>query len=412
MKRIKMMKKYASLIATIGINAGPQQNIVIEASVEMSEFVRYLVMELYNQKVKDVDVIYYDSVLTKQKMLHTPIKKLSQVDEFYISRMQKRVNDGYARIFLDGDDPSVYASVASEKINAYSNAKRKATYNFRKAYNSNELAWCIAGVPTKKWAKRVFPDDTPTQAMNKLWQAIYQSCRVEEDNDPQAEWKKHIETLTSNAKKINDMKLKKLHYTNSLGTDLWVELPENYLFCGAHSVQSRFKTMFTPNLPTEEIFASPHKDGINGIVFASKVLSHNGELIDKFWLKFEKGKVVDFGAEVGYEALRNIIEFDEGSCRLGECALIPYHSPISQMGIIFFNTLFDENASCHLALGASFSECLVNGENMTEEELSQAGLNNSKEHVDFMIGTKDLSIVGEDSEGHKYPIFVDGDFAI
>lgn len=411
MRQVKMMKKYANLIATVGIEASGEQNVLIQASVEMTEFVHYLVAELYAQKVKDVDVVYVDRALIKQRMVHSSCRRLAEVDQYYIEKMKKRAEQGYARIILEGDDPAVYASVSTEKVNAYNNAERAATFPFRKIYNNNELAWCIVGVPTKKWAKRVFKNLSPTQALARLWQAIYASCRVEEDNDPVAEWRNHIEVMQKNANTLNQMKLVKLHYTNSLGTDLYLTLPKGYKFGGAHSVQKRFNKEFTPNMPTEEVFSSPRFDGTEGIVYSSKALSHNGAIIDKFWLRFEKGRVIDYGAEVGYEHLKNIIEFDEGSSRLGECALIPYHSPISEMGILFYNTLFDENASCHLALGASFSECIEGGEEMSEEELKAAGMNQSKEHVDFMIGTSDLSIVGIDEKGNNCPIFVDGDFA-
>ncbi len=411
MKKVKLMKKYANLIATIGIRAHSGQNVVIQANVEMSEFVHYLVKELYNQKVKHVDVVYTDQILIKQKLMNSSLKRASEIDEFYVQRMEERAKQGYARILLDGDDPMVFQFVPSEKLKAYNYAFRSATYPFRRIYNSNELAWCIAGVPTKQWASRVFKDDSPTQALAKLWKAVYKACRIEEDNDPISEWNEHVERMKRNASLINDMKLVSLHYKNSLGTDLTIKLPKNYRFTGANNIQKINGRGFVPNIPTEEIFASPRLDGVDGIVYSSKLLNYHGIVIDKFFLKFKDGKVIDFGAETGYEALKGIIEFDEGSCRLGECALIPYHSPISELGIVFLSTLFDENASCHLALGASFNECIENGENMSEEELTAAGLNSSKEHVDFMIGTKDLQIDGIDEEGHTHPIFVDGDFA-
>lgn len=411
MKKVKMMKKYAELIASIGVGANSNQDIVIEASVEMVEFVRYLTQALYASKVKNIDVVYDDKILTKQKILHTPSKKLTKVSEWRLQRMKEMTENGSARIVLVGDDPCVFSSISSDKVGTYMKAQREATYPYRRAYNSNELAWCIAAVPTKKWARRVFPDVTPTQAVIKLWEAIYKACRVDLDSDPVAAWKKHISQLRRNADYLNKLELEKMHYTNGLGTDLWITLPKNYRFCGAHSIQSRYNTQFTPNIPTEEIFSSPKLDGVNGKVFSSKPLSYNGCIIDKFWLEFKDGRVVDFDAEVGREFLKNLVEFDEGSCRLGECALVPYHSPISEMGILYFETLFDENASCHLALGDSFDECVLNGELMLEEEKRAIGLNSSKEHVDFMIGTADLSIVGYDYFGKETQIFADGDFA-
>ena len=412
MKKVKMMKKYADLIAEVGIGANSNQDIVIFASVEMAQFVHYLTLSLYAHKVKNIEVSYSDPLLIKQKMLHTPIKRLSKVNPLDVEAMKSYTDRGMARIMLVGNDPNIYSSVGVEKVTAYNSALNKATFPYRQIYMNNELAWCIAAVPTKKWAERVFPKATPTQAQISLWEAIYKACRIDADNTPIESWKKHIATLNRNANALNKMKLKSLHYQSKNGTDLVIGLPNSYRFAAANAVQSRYNSEFVPNLPTEEVFASPHKDKVDGIVYSSKALSYNGNIIDKFFLKFEKGKVVDYGAEVGYDTLKSIIDFDEGSCRLGECALVPFHSPISEMNILFYNTLFDENASCHLALGASFAECVSNGEAMSVEELEEAGLNQSREHVDFMIGTEDLSIIGTDKNGKEIVIFKDGDFAI
>lgn len=412
MKKIKLMKKYAELIAVIGIGANPNQDVVIEASVEMYEFVRYLTLALYANKVKNIKVNYSDDILTKHKLLHTPIKRLTKIDSYELEMRKQFADEGYSRISLIGGDPFVFNTVAQEKLTALSGARAKAFFPTMQPYRNNELAWLVAAVPTKRWAKRVFPDCTPTQSMQKLWSAIYETCHIDADSDAIAIWKKHIATISKNANILNQMKLTKLHYTNSKGTDLEIELPKGYRFTGASQVQSRFNTSFTPNLPTEEVFASPKKDGVNGIVYATKPLSHNGSIVDNFWIRFENGKAVEYGAEKGLAVLKDIINFDEGGAYLGECALVPYHSPISMQGILYYNTLFDENASCHLALGDSFSECIHDGESMTKEELLKKGLNKSIIHVDFMIGSEDLSIIGTDESGATRVIFKDGDFAI
>lgn len=411
MKKIKLMKKYAELLAVIGIGANPNQDVVIEASVEMYEFVRYLTLALYANKVKNVKVLFNDDILTKHKLLHTPIKRLSKIDQWEMAMRQELSESGCARIHLVGTDPLVFNSVSTEKMNALAGSRSKAFHPFMQPYRNNEVAWLVAAVPTRKWAKRVFPDCTPTQSVQKLWEAIYETCHIDIESDAISIWKKHISTLHKNANTLNQMKLTKLHYTNSKGTDLTIELPDGYRFCGASTVQSRFNTAFTPNLPTEEVFSSPKKDGVNGIVYSTKPLSHNGALVDNFWIRFENGKAVEYGAEKGLQVLKEIINFDEGGAYLGECALVPYHSPISMQGILYYNTLFDENASCHLALGASFSECILDGESMSKEELAAKGLNQSVTHVDFMIGSEDLNIVGTDINGKEIQIFKDGDFA-
>ncbi len=282
----------------------------------------------------------------------------------------------------------------------------------KKPYHTNEVAWCIAAVPTKSWATKVFPDLSPTQAMNKMWEMIYEACYVKEDNDPVQVWKEHIELLEARAKKLNEYQFKTLVYKNSLGTDLSIDLVKNHVWVAARSVQSRNGLYFVPNIPTQEIFTMPSKDGVNGVVFSSKPLSHNGIIINNFYLRFENGKVVEYHAEEGEEVLKQVIEFDEGASHLGEVALIPYDSPISNQGIVYQETLFDENASCHLALGQSFLENIVDGEKLGEDEVFNLGGNKSFMHVDFMIGTEDLEIDGIKEDGEVVKVFSKGNFAI
>jgi aminopeptidase len=261
------------------------------------------------------------------------------------------------------------------------------------------------------WAKKVFPDMEEDKAEEALWDAIFKASRVTEDNDPVKEWNEHNARLIKHNKILNDFQFKALHFKNEIGTDLTVELVENHVWSGGQE-EATTGTVFNPNIPTEENFTMPLKTGVNGKVVATKPLDYQGNLIEDFWLEFKDGKVVDYDAKEGKDNLKNLIEFDEGSSYLGEVALIGYDSPISQSNILFFNTLFDENASCHLALGRAYPMNIQGGTEMSKEELEKCGYNNSMAHVDFMFGSKDLDIVGETKDGKKVQIFKDGNFVI
>lgn len=411
MKKAKMMKKYAKLIAEIGIGANPKQDVVIRAPAEAYQFVRYLALELYNSKARSVSADFSDGPLTKESMMHVAPSRLDIIPDWEIAKEKERVDKNFARISLVGEDPALFRSVSADRLLRKNKALTEAFSPLKKAYNENQLAWCIAAVPTKAWAKKVFPNLSPTQAMIKLWASIYQACYVEEDNDPSQAWKKHIETLANHASYLNTLNLKALHYTNKLGTDLTVGLANGHQWCSAQALQTRLGTYFVPNIPTEEIFTMPDRRNISGKVVASRPLSAQGVIIDGFWMEFKNGKVVDFAAKTGFEKLSEIIHYDDNSSSLGEAALVPFDSPISKQHIIYQETLFDENASCHLALGFSFKENLKNSEKMTDDEVFERGGNQSKVHVDFMIGTEDLKIDGIKEDGSIVPIFVKGNFA-
>lgn len=411
MKKAKMMKKYAALIAGVGIGANSKQDVVIKAPVETYQFVRYLVMELYSARARNVYVDWSDSATLKQTLLHVAPSRLSEVPAWEIEREKERSEANVARITIVGEDPGVFRLVKSDRLSRYNKARTEALTQFKKTYHTNNTSWCIAAVPTKKWAQSVFPKVSPTQAMNKLWAAIYHSCRIDEETDAIENWHQHITDLAAHAQKLNDYNFKALKYHNALGTDLTVGLVSDHIWCSAQAKQKSLQNVFVPNLPTEEVFTMPDRNRVDGIVYSSKPLSHLGTIIDDFWIKFKDGKVVDFDAGVGKEALADIINYDEGSSRLGEAALVPYKSPISELNIIFQETLFDENAACHLALGDSFTENIKNGDLQSEEELKARGSNQSKKHVDFMIGTADLSIDGILPDGTVVPVFKDGGWA-
>lgn len=406
-----MMKKYAKLIADIGIGANSKQDVVIKAPAETYQFVRYLALELYNSKARSVSVDWSDGIIDKESLMHVSPSRLDLIPDWQKARENERIDKDFARISLIGEDPAIFRSVSPERLSRRNKAATEAFLDSHKVYMNNELAWCVVAAPTKAWAKKVFPTLSPTQAMLKLWNCIYQACYVDEDNDPVEVWKEHIATLRKHAEQMTAFHFVALHYTNSLGTDLTIGLPKGHLWAAARSVQSRNGLVFTPNIPTEEVFSMPDRTRINGKVFSSRPLSNNGVMIEDFWVRFQNGRAVEFDAKTGKEKLKEIINFDENSASLGEVALVPYSSPISQQKIIYQSTLFDENASCHLAFGASYSECLEGGDKMTEEEIFARGGNQSKTHVDFMVGTPDLRIDGIKEDGSSVPVFVDGNFA-
>lgn len=410
MKKVKMMKKYASLIASIGINANPKQDVIIIAPVEAYKFVRYLTMALYANKARSVEVEYTDTNITKQQLMNLPVTKLSKVSSWVVEKEKYRVENNYVRITLVGDDPCVYKNVNSTKLQARQKALIENLQIYKKDYHNNRLSWCIAAVATPSWAKRLFPELSPTQGMLKLWNLIYQACRVNEDDDLELNWEKHIQTMQKHADILNNYQFKKLHYTNSKGTDLYVGLVKNHIWQSAKAIQGFNGQPFVPNIPTEEVFTMPDRNDINGVVYSSKPLSNNGVLIEDFMIEFKDGKVINYSACSNQEQLKSIIECDEGSHSLGEAALVSYHSPISLQNVIYQETLFDENASCHLALGQSFVENIKDGLELSEEELLSKGANQSKMHVDFMIGTPDLNIDGIKEDGTIVPVFRNGDF--
>ncbi len=410
MKKAKMMKKYANLIASIGINANSKQDVVIEASVEMYHFVRYLTMALYANKARSVEVEYSDSYFLKQQLMHQSVSKLSKIPNWQIEKAKYRVDNNYARIVLVGDDPAVFKGVNQDKLQAYNRARIETFQPLRVKYHTNQLAWCIAAVPTLAWANSLFPELSPTQGLLKLWQYVYQACRIDEDSSYEENWRNHIDKLKEHADILNKYQFKKLHYTNSLGTDLYIGLVKNHIWESAEAIQGYNLKPFVPNLPTEEVFTMPNRNDVNGVVYSSKPLSNNGVLIDGMRFEFKDGRVINYLAKQGYEQLKSIIEYDEGSHYLGEVALVPYNSPISLQNIIYQETLFDENASCHLAFGQSYLENIKDGLNLTLEDLVKLGSNQSKMHVDFMIGTKDLHIDGILEDGKVVEIFKDGNF--
>lgn len=404
----KNIQKYAKLIVTSGLNVQPKQILVIEANIEAAVLVRAVTKEAYEIGAKEVVVRYSDEVVTKMKYEYGDTEIFSQVPTWV-----KEFRNGYARenaafLTITSEDPEALKDVDGSKISTYAMNLSKATKEFRDSLNLGINSWCIVGASSVKWANKVFPDMSDEEAKEALWNAIFKTAKVDQENPIEA-WKQHRQSFERRVKYLNELQLQSLTFTNAKGTNITVDMVADYLFAGGGSYLTNGLYTF-PNIPTEEIFTSPMRGATNGIVYSSMPLSRNGNVIDEFYLEFKDGRVINYDAKVGKETLKEIIEFDEGSHYLGEVALVPYDSPISNMNTLFYSTLYDENAACHFAIGIGFNECIKNGLTMTKEQLLEKGINDSLTHVDFMIGTSDLKIVGTTKTGQKVDIFVDGNF--
>lgn len=315
---------------------------------------------------------------------------------------------GGAYLFIESEDPELLRGVDPERIAAYSKAAGVALKTWREYITSHRMSWSIVAAPSVPWAKKVFPHLGEQEAMESLWNAIFRAVRADQD-DPVGNWEKHNANLREKVQYLNEKQYRKIHYS-APGTELTVELPEGHLWKGGAATNEK-GILFNANMPTEEVFTSPTKYGTHGVVHSTKPLSYQGNLIEDFWIKFENGRIVEHHAEIGHETLRSMIEIDEGAHYLGEIALVPHDSPISNSNLIYYNTLFDENASNHLAIGNSFASCLDGGSEMSKEQLAEAGLNDSITHVDFMIGSAEMDIDGETQNGKREAIFRGGNWA-
>ena len=404
---IKLLKDYAKLIAQLGGNVQKGDEVWIEAGLDQPDFVYMVVEECYKCGAKKVDVRFSYDPLAKLHYQYMTVGELSKVSPMVISRYKYFSKKLPTRIYLISEDPDGLKGINQAKM-AKSTAK---TYPKIKKYRDiadGKYKWCIAGVAGKAWAKKVFPNISEEEAMEKLWEAILMTSRVD-GNDPIENWNKHNAFLIQQRNKLGLLDLRKLYYKASNGTDFEVELIPGISW-GAGVEEAPNKGQFNPNIPTEEVFTSPMAGKCEGTLVASKPLSYNGQLIEDFSLTFKNGKVVEVHAKKNQKLLEKMVSMDEGAAMLGEVALVPYTSPINLSGILFYNTLYDENAACHVALGHGFKELL--DVNLSNEEAKEKGINDSMIHVDFMVGTKDLNIVGEDAKGNRHQIFKDGEWAI
>ena len=398
-----VLRAYARLIAESGVNVQKGQEVFITAELDQPEFVAMVVEECYRRKAKKVVVDWNYQPLTRLHVRHQSLTTMSTLDNYEEARWQHYVDTIPCRIYLLSEDPDGLRGVDQEKM---AKAQQKK-YPIIKGYRDqieNKYQWCIAAVPGVKWAKKLFPELRASQAVEKLWEAILHTSRV--DDNPVAAWDAHNKDLKARCDYLNSLGIRELQYHASNGTDLRVGMIPEAQFCGGGetSLQGIF---FNPNIPTEECFISPKRGAAEGIVYSSKPLSYQGQLIDRFWIRFHEGKAAQWGAEENEALLTKLITMDEGSAYLGECALVPFNSPINETGILFYNTLFDENACCHLALGMGFADTIRDFEHKTLDECRALGVNDSMIHEDFMIGTADLSIDAVCENGKTVPLFRD-----
>ncbi len=402
-----VLRDYARLIVRCGVNVQKGQEVLIYAELDQPEFVKLVVEEAYKAKAKKVTVEWNYQPLEKLHVRYQSVKTMGTVTDFQKARQQHYCDTLPARIHLISEDPDGLKGMNMEKM-----AKaRKLSYPILKPYldkREGNQQWCIAAVPGAAWAKKVFPGARTSVAIEKLWEAILFTSRV--TDDPIAAWEEHNANIHARCEYLNSLGIDKLHFTADNGTDLTVGMIAEAIFCGGSEV-SRQGITYNPNIPTEECFISPKRGEAEGIVYSTKPLSYQGQLIDNFSIRFEKGKAVEARAEVGEDLLKTMISMDEGAAYLGECALVPERSPIAESGLLFYNTLFDENAACHLALGMGYADTIRDHHNKTLEECRQLGINDSMIHEDFMIGCATMNIDVITRDGKTVPIFRKGNWA-
>ena len=403
-----ILRKYAKLIARVGVKIRKGQDVVIQAELDQPEFVEMLTDECYKAGARKVTVEWSHQPLQKYHVRHRSLKTLSTLDDWEVAKLEHYADTLPCRIYLISEDPDGLCGINQEKNAKALQARYKVIKPIRDKME-NKHQWCIAAVPGVKWAKKVFPGERASRAVELLWEAILKTSRV--DEDPEEAWRKHNEDLARRCEYLNSLGIESLEYKSSNGTDLKVGMIPDALFCGGGEYALGSGNYFNPNIPSEEVFTTPKRGEAEGIVYSTKPLSYRGELIEDFSIRFEGGRAVEVKAKRGEELLKQMISMDEGASYLGECALVPYDSPIRNSGILFYNTLFDENAACHLALGMGFSNCLKDYEKYTLDECREKGINDSQIHEDFMIGSEDLSITAHTRDGRDVPIFRDGNWA-
>nr|WP_277895351.1 aminopeptidase [Enterococcus lactis] len=404
----ELLKKYARLIAETGVATEKGHTVVLQISVDQAPLARLITQEAYKLGAAEVIVQWTDDQIQREFLLHAATDRIENVPQFKIDQADEWLEKGASRISVVSADPDAFAGVDSQRVASYQAAAGKALMNLRKATQANKVSWTVVAAAGKQWAAKVFPDLPEEEQVDALWDQIFKTTRVYEE-DPVLAWKKHDEKLAKKAEELNQEQFSALHYT-APGTDIIIGLPKNHLWEGAGSYNARGEK-FMANMPTEEVFTAPDSHRVDGYISSTKPLSYAGTIISGMKFTFKDGKVVDFSAEQGEDVLAKLLDTDEGARRLGEVALVPDPSPISQSGIIFFNTLFDENASNHLALGSAYAFSVKGGTEMSDEELAEAGLNRSQTHVDFMVGSDKMDIDGIREDGSTVPIFRNGDWA-
>ncbi|MGQ4664993.1 aminopeptidase [Metabacillus halosaccharovorans] len=404
----KSLEKYADLAVRVGVNLQPNQNLTINASIEVVDFVRLVVKKAYEAGARNVYVEWSDDVITRTRFELASEESLNDYPEWKARGLETLAENDGAFMSIISSDPDLLSGIDPKRIAASTKAAGMALSKYRNYLQADKASWSVIAAASKKWAEKVFPNEHEDKQVEKLWKAIFKTTRVDQE-DPVTAWNQHNDNLHTKVDYLNNKKYKKLHY-KATGTDLTIELHETHTWVGAGSENEK-GNFFMANMPTEEVFTVPLRNGVNGIVKSTKPLSYSGNLIDNFSLTFENGRIVSVQAEKGEEVLKQLVETDEGSHYLGEIALVAHDSPISQSGILFYNTLFDENASNHLAIGNGYAFCVEGGKKMSREELEKVGVNSSITHVDFMIGSADMNIDGIREDGTSEAIFRNGTWA-
>lgn len=406
-----LLEKYAKVAVVIGANVQKDQRLIVNSSTETKELAREIARQAYLVGAKSVDILWNDAYVSRYGYEYMSDEELVNIPEWIINRYRYYVDQGACLISITSPITGVNEGLDPSKMQKSSVAVSKAISFFRNHTMANHTQWCVIAAPNEVWASRVFPNEPKEKAIELLWDAILKASRVLADNDPVKEWEEHNAILAKHNQILNAYQFDRLHFKNQLGTDVVVQLVENHIWAGG-SEHSTKGVVFNANIPTEETFTMPHRLGINGKVVATKPLDYQGTLIEDFYLIFKDGKVVEYGAKKNQATLKNLLEADEGSSRLGEIALISHDSPISNSGILFLNTLFDENASCHMALGRAYPINVKNGVSMSPEELEKVGYNQSNVHCDFMFGSACMEMKGTTKDGKTVSIFENGNFVI
>lgn len=405
-----LLRQYAAFAVRVGVNPQKGQTLIITAPIEGAAFVRLCAQEAYDAGVREVVVKYDDEKLNRIRMERTALEVLTDVKPHILrSYLDYAESEGGACILnVLASDPEIYKGLDPEKINRVSATRRAALKPWRDKTLKDEVQWSIVAIPSAAWAAKIFPGQA--DAEEKLWQAIFDVCRVKENGDVVAAWKEHVARTTARRDRLNALQLDSIRLQSANGTDLTVGLADGHIWEGAQSKTPEGYT-FIANIPTEEVFTAPHRERVNGVVHGTKPYVYNGNLIENFWVRFENGLVVEHHAEKGEELLGKLLDTDPGARRIGEIALVPASSPINQSGLLFYNTLFDENAACHIAFGQGYPGTVEGGNAMTQEELLSCGVNSSLVHEDVMVGAADMTITGITKDGGTVSIFENGEWA-
>ncbi|KRN28334.1 aminopeptidase pepS [Lactobacillus selangorensis] len=401
------LQKYADLIVQVGINVKKGDTVVLQITTEETELAHHIVATAYDYGAAQVLVQWKDDTIERLTLDHADEDRLAEVPDYESKQYEEWLAKKAKRISVMSSDPANLEGIDSKRIATYQTAQGKLLRPLRQATQANQVSWTVVAAAGQKWAEKVFPDLSPADAVDKLWEEIFKTCRIDQE-DPIQAWRDHDQKLSAKAAELNQAQFDHLHYM-APGTDLTIGLPKNHIWYGASSKNAAGET-FMANMPTEEVFTAPDYRRIDGTVVSTKPLSYAGTTLSGMSFEFKDGKVVKAFADEGNDVLQHLLDTDPGSRSLGECALVPDPSPISQSGITFYNTLFDENASDHLALGAAYAFCVADGTEMNQLQLQEAGLNQSQIHVDFMVGSNQMNIDGVTADGTIVPIFRAGDW--